>query len=467
MKSYYFRNILNQIVKLKKDSFIIFVFVFLLTFFLSQVYFFGYNSTIEKNVANHLNLSQEIMNNHIFSNNSNVETSKIRDFNLLFNDVIDMIHDIGHFEYVDSYDYNLVIDRECYLDNPKKMSFSQWFGINQETYLNKNRIKLVEGRMMTQQEIDEGKPVIVVADNTMLQGENRHVQVGDIVTYKELEIIPDGTKPIELEVIGVYKNEFKHFQTYGVNDEFVNSGASLVSNQLILNIIKENKRYDYSQMKINRIIFYIDDYQHDYAFKAYLLDQLKEFENQSKEQYGVKLTFQLMPSKNSSIINSVVQIKNVYQIVFAVIISVVTLLFISVIHYMIKKKTQEIKIYYALGQTKTKIIYQYICIYSIIGIVAILLALIVGYFISQWLLSSMITDKIAIQSELLRFSEEYSWTISNEQLLTPDYHFNIISSIQIIIEVMVLIVITISISMMSIFKEIIMKDRGMRKWKKS
>lgn len=468
MKSYYFRNIVNQIIKSKKESIIVFFIVFNLTFFLSQVHFFGYNQTIEKNIANHLNLSQEIMNNHVFSNNANnADVNEITNKNSLFYDVIEMIDEIGHSKYVDLYNYNLVLDRECYLSDFQNVSYDKWFGISTKHYLEKNGIELVEGRMMTQKEIDEGKPVIIVSDDAMLWGENRPIKLGDKIVYKEVSFEADGTKPVELEVIGIYKREFKHFQTYGVNDEFVNSGCSLVSNQLILNLINDLQDFPFSNMKINRIVFYVNDYNNDYPFKVYLLNQLKEFEKDSKKNYGIDIKFQLMPSKNSSIINSITQIKTIYKVVFTVVICIVLLLFVAIIHYLIKKKTQEIKIYYSLGQTKIKIICQYIFIYLIISFLSMIIALILGYFTSQLLLSSMIANKIEVQSEIMRFSEGYNISLTNEELLVPDYHFNAVSSVKIIVEVIGVIVVSVSLSVKSLFNPIKTNDKGVRKWKKS
>ena len=71
MKHYYFRNIMNQIYRKKMESFIVFSMVLIMSVFLSLLHFFGYNDSMESNIANTLSLRYEIKNNHFFGPDSN------------------------------------------------------------------------------------------------------------------------------------------------------------------------------------------------------------------------------------------------------------------------------------------------------------------------------------------------------------------------------------------------------------
>lgn len=469
MKSYYFRNIVNQIIKTKKDSCIIFSLVFVMSLFLSQVYFFGYNPSVENNIANQLNLNHEIKNDFVFGVDHHGNLNDILYPKEEFYALIDLIEEIGHHHYVESYNYNLMIHRNYHLQGiPSEDLSNEWFGLSQESYLDRNRIQLIEGRGMTQEEIDTGSPVIVVPNDLEVideRGQTRFARVGDHLTFPEKGF--QRMKNIDLEVIGVYKREYKHYQIYGENDAFVNSGGSLVSNQMILNLIEETSGFDYRFMKINCISYYVADYSNNLEFDKYLVERFKEFQTETVKKYGQLIMLQLMPSKENSIITSVLQIKTIYRVVFYVVVGILCVLYISVINYLLKKKYREIKIYYSLGQTKFKIIFQYIGIYMIISSFAVLLALGLGYFISQKLLEIMVVDKVSIQSEVLRFSEDYKWMTTDTKLLTPEYQFTFVSSIKIFIEVMIVTVTAITVSIMSMFNQMIEKNGRVRKWKKS
>ena len=142
MKSYYFRNVMNQITKKKLESGRLFVIVFFMTFSLSLLHFFGYNDSIESNIGNSLNLSYEINNIHIISKAKMTELKQANDPFEYFNQFTDFIEDIGTHEDLEYFNYNIHFPFYGSINNAL-LSFDS-YGVSNENYLKNNKIELKE-----------------------------------------------------------------------------------------------------------------------------------------------------------------------------------------------------------------------------------------------------------------------------------------------------------------------------------
>lgn len=460
MKHYYFRNILNQIFQKKMESFIIFSIVLIMTLFLSLLHFFGYNDSMETNIANTLSLRYEIKNNHIFGPNISSGTISY-DINDYYNKFIDFIEKIEQNEDVEYADYNRMMTLFSeYKKETGQSNSHRIFGISNENYFKDNYLEIVDGRVLTQEDIDSNKHFAIISNKTQKLVDEKYVpiELGETIILGEIDYENGGVKhDIEVEVIGIY--EYKEQSVYfEQNDAFVNSRGIIISNGLVKEYM-DNHLTDFYKFKINHICFYLKDYKKYTGFQDVLNNEIKEFNKELSKLGYSESNLNISQTNTNSIIQSVLRIKNIYRIVFSIVFSIILLILVSSIYYLLKKKTKEMGVYYSLGQSKTKIIFHYLLTYIIIGVVAIAIGIIVGYFLSNQISGIMLKDNVELQGELLRFtSVTYDSARINKNI--NDLSFNISSAILVLIETLIIIVLSVFGSMLIILNHKILSRNG-------
>ena len=455
MKSYYFRNVMNQITKKKFESGILFVIVFFMTFSLSLLHFFGYNDSIESNIGNSLDLSYEINNTHIISNAKLTELNNSDDPLEYFNEFVSFIEDIGTHEDLEYFNYNIHLPFRGQLDNEDKMFSYDAFGVSNENYLENNHIELLDGRFLTQEEIDQGARKVVVSDKQMTykNGEYVNVEVGDKVYLNYFD-----QDSYEFEVIGIYKTENINFY-FAQNDKFANSEGCLMSNKFIQDYVNKNPiAADFQNLYINRIQYDVKEYDHFIQFESYLKERIEDFDEEM-EELGEPKSYMFVNSNNdSSILASVSRIKNIYLVIFICVFIIITIVLVSNVYYVLKKKTNEIGICYSLGESKLRITSRYVMAYMMLSIFAIVLGIIVGYYFSILLTDSMLNESIQLQANLARFTE--SFTLGEIESYTPEFTFTMKSTIYVVLEILGIIFVSVLGSMIIILNSKIFTRNG-------
>ena len=452
MKGYYFIRIINEILKKKIESIMIMVLVFFMTLSLSLIHLFGYNDSIENNIGNNLKLSYEMKQNHILSDSMQLNLIKEPyEYILSF---INWINEVGSDERVSYYNYDIVMNGVGdYILNGD--SIDMWptvFGINHEKYLEENEFELLEGRFLTQEEIDNGSNLVVIRDNYVIEsnGEIISLKVGDKIRLYASE---NSKKFVDVEVIGIYKE--KHVNDYyAINDMFLETQGWLTSSNLVMSLNeKEN-----INICINHIQFNIKEYKNYESFKNELEKKIEEFDLEMKEKNEPVSKLIINQSNTATILESTGRIKGIYNVIFSVVFLIICIVFVISIYYILNKKTQQISIYYSLGESKLRIILSYLFTYLIISVIGIMLGLVVGYFLSIQLTDWMLKDSIQLQADLTRFSTETN--IGEIETYIPEFQYTIQSSIFVIIEVVSMIVLTIPTTLMIVLKKNIFTRNG-------
>ena len=460
MKHYYFRNILNQIYQKKMESFIVFSIVLIMSVFLSLLHFFGYSDSMESNIANTLSLRYEIKNNHFFGPDTSVGFGnfELKDY---YDEFIEFIEKVEENDAVEYADYNLNMTLlGGYIKETGQSNTHQIFGISNENYFEDNYIEIIEGRMLTQEEIESNKLYAVISSKTQkLVGEEYvPIQLGETIILGESDIENGGViNSLELEVIGIY--EYKEQSVYfEQNDAFVNSRGIIISNGLVKEYMDEHPD-DYYKFKINHICFYLNYYKKYIEFQDVLNDEIKAFNSEMTKLGYSEPNLIINETNTNSIIQSVLRIKNIYRIVFLIVFTIIALILISSVYYLLKKKTGEMSVYYSLGQSRRNIILHYLLTYMIIGILAILIGIGIGYFLSNQISVMMLKENAELQSELLRFTSAIfdSTNINNN---INDLSFDFASAVLVMIETLGVITISVLASMLMIMNDKILSRNG-------
>lgn len=460
MKHYYFRNILNQIYRKKMESIIVFSIVLIMSVFLSLLHFFGYNDSMESNIANTLSLRYEIKNNHFFGPDSNAGfvNFELKDY---YDEFIKFIEEVEENDDVSYADYNLNLTLfSGYVKETGQNNTHQIFGISRENYFEDNYIEIKEGRMLTQEEIDTNKLYAVVSSETKkLVGEEYvPIELGETIILGEADNENGGViNSLELEVVGIY--EYKEQSVYfEQNDAFVNSRGIILSNGLAKEYMDDHPE-DYYKFKINHICFYLNDYKKYIEFQNVLNNEINEFNKEMSKLGYSESNLTINETNTNSIIQSVLRIKNIYRIVFLIVFVIIALILISSVYYLLKKKTGEMSVYYSLGQNKVKIISHYLLTYMIIGIFAIIIGIAIGYILSNQISAMMLKENAELQSELLRFTSAIfdSTNINNN---INDLSFDFASAVLVMIETLGVITISVLVSMLMIMNDKILSRNG-------
>lgn len=455
MKSYYLRNVLNQIINKKVETMIIFSILLIMSLFLSLIHFFGYDDSMEANIANTLSLRYEIGNTHVVG----PEGSEITLYDYhhdYFERIITWIEEVEKEEEIDYADYNIQMD--LYSGYDKEMGFLtgyRLFGVSNENYLLDNHIELVEGRFLSQEEIDSGVPYIIVSNETSLK-------IGDHISLGEADDKNGGIhKDITVEVIGIYKHK-KQSIYYEKNDSFVNSQGVLLSNKILHDLLltkAQNETIDNYHYSLNHICFYLKDYQDYVGFQDKLDSLIRKFNREIENLEYIPSNLTITETNTGSIIQSVMRIKNVYQVIFSIVFIITALILISSIYYLLKKKSAEMSVYYSLGQSKLKITLHYALAYMLIGVVAVLIGITIGYLISNQLSIMMLKDNVELQSELLKFtSTTLDSSNINDNIQTLS--FNGAKALYVAIETLAVVFISVLGSMMLILNDRILSRNG-------
>lgn len=452
MKSYFFRNVLNQIKSKKLEAVIVFSIAFMMSIFLSLIHFFGYNDSMEENIANQLDLSYEIRNSHVFTDDHiNDFVNKCKNPYEYYEMILNWIENNGNDTRISEYQYDLVLK----MKNESNISYDI-FGTNDVNYLEDKEMILISGRFLSEAELKNGSNYIVISDQTYKDDKKTKYKVGDKIQL----MMTSADNIIEVEVIGIYQY-VDQSSTFNANDKFINSKGLIISNNLLDKYINNySNSLNFRNFRINHIKFTIKDYKKYEEYSKDLEDSIHKLNNEL-EVKGYPISKLGIDENNvNEIIHATSRIKYVYQIVFILIFVVAAFMLMFSIYYLLKKKTREIAVYYSLGQSKGKIILHYFMTYILISIFAVILGLVIGYIISIILINNMAQDSIDMQSEILRFSMISVMNNIENNANIPTFTFTISACIKIFIQVIIIIGSSVITSIIIIMNDKILSRNG-------
>lgn len=312
--------------------------------------------------------------------------------------------------------------------------------------------KMLEGRYYTQEELDEGKRVIVLSDNDRYvysydeDGNNIYyrLKVGDKITlqlydYKvEEEWITDTLSmtnvkvdyehliPYELEIIGVY--ESKKYKPYFKDYENIENH---ITNEISKKCYEEMKQlqeiaFD-NHNEEDRMIFkeYTDKF---YCLNNWIerikmttngLDATEQLEKQLLENVNYPKSYYAIDSANEDYIYIQAPLENLDALAnvalwASVVLIVVLLNLVSIL--FIRNRTKEIGILISMGERKLKILGQFVGEILLVGLLATSCSMITGNYFGEIVSTKFMEIQIDADYEM-QYQEENPDAVTQLDLL--------------------------------------------------
>lgn len=348
-----------------------------------------------------------------------------------------------------------------------------FFGLDNSTYFDNKNIKIIDGRNFTQEDIDNGKNLIIINENTYIKdGDNiRKALVGDkinayIVTGPKGVARPDKFKPIveeafTYEIIGIYEtreinitnietDEFKLNQRFylpnkSIDDyfqSFYHANKKYFNKDLLYEDLNLNLTYVLPTFTLNNL----DDcktFLHK-ANNALQMVQSKYLVNEKAfdtYHYIATSTIDNIAPVTEPIENSSNNLNN------AVIIIIFFLSFAYALIYFffIKTRIKEFAIMRSLG-ANFKTIMKQLLLENIIYIsVGLSLSYFLSYTFANIIIKDIFTKSITAQNNILRLSSNLN-TTSNLYFDISSISFSI-SAEELLISILVICIIAILINL--------------------
>ena len=284
-------------------------------------------------------------------------------------------------------------------------------GVNQSPMVDvlENKIEIIEGRELTQEEINHGNYVILVSENSTVNG--KKVQLGDEIPMKNIctsldcdtigncDLVDKYGNNYSLKVVGIFKKVEKAFD---ISNDF--DYRFYIPNNTLKKIFDEQKeltvldgRFSTLHLGVSEVFIRLknsDDLNsylkyikpllmNDYDDNEELLDTIVT----SDDEYEViSLPIQILP-----ILGNILLIGS--AVVFSILLS---LLLISVI----KERIYEIGILLALGEKKFKVIMQLFIELMMISMLSISCSFISGNVLSNITGNYLVTDEMLEEIEV-------------------------------------------------------------------
>lgn len=269
---------------------------------------------------------------------------------------------------------------------------------------------VVLGRTFSQDEIDNGEYVCVITPDTYYykDGELTKVEVGDYIEYSVI-------KPIDGEIVTYKTYEFRVIGMLNIGKTvsktvLQEADAVIIPEKAFLEIYEESKEIDkeYS-LGYNEYLYYypciITMNNFDDA------EKLVEYLNDLNSLYDKEYKYETSLDSYYSIAGNLESLSENSKIIYEFSIIVAILLFILMINMDLNRRKKEIGLLSTFGLNKPKLILEFIIQYLIIAFVALILAIIFSYFVTNTYINNLLNI------------ENISTTFSNNKIL--DYSSSI------------------------------------------
>ncbi len=275
-----------------------------------------------------------------------------------------------------------------------------------------NRIKIVEGKVFTQEDIDNGKNVGLISSKV---AEENGLSVGDqmVMDSRGYDYSDEGGQKeifkidIPIQIIGIFepttvemkdKEEKKEKKEQDMNQQYMSLqqiNTVYVPNKTVLEI---NKDYLEKLKKVDpESPFISDDDEGEYYTPVYVLnnpDDVEAFKQETQPLLPKLYTVNASTDQYEQIGGSMKKMSQIsgYVVLIAVI---ATLLIISlVVLLFMRDRKHELGIYLSLGDKRSHVMGQIIIEMLIISGIALILSLITGNFLGKMVSESLLNSDI-------------------------------------------------------------------------
>ncbi len=309
-------------------------------------------------------------------------------------------------EYVASYDMTVSMDIEAealtqYTQGTNGNGESHTFDmklfadVNPMDFADENSV-LIDGRLATREEIDSGESVVLVEENV---ASINNLQIGDTISVSASPLDYENVS-LELQIIGIYKSEG------AVDQKMISRGgnATLPQNRLYVpfNIIKS---IGFTQSEMDHML--IPDNVIRITDPLFIDDYKDVAEQQLTLKYG---NFDANDALYNSIMGPIEKLGSIAKIM-VIIIAIAGASIIGLITALtVNERKEEIGIMLAVGESKVKIVTQFVLEVTVIALITFMLSSFTG---------SIIGDKVSatvLDSDMLGTTQQDSMQI---KMFTP------------------------------------------------
>lgn len=332
------------------------------------------------------------------------------------------------------------LNNSIFLYDDNNQYYFDFFAVNNANsyYFDKGYFKIIDGRNLTQEEIDNGENKIVVHRSVSIErdGKQSLAQVGDKITlgtrilserfedteyFENFDYSPNSYSRYNKEYLKVLvDNPTVEFEIVGIFDEIIPTNLNTFPKGTLPYKTYRNILSDYIQ-RVNELenkgnIHKYDKYgEYQFnnitssnAYSIFILknqDDIKEFKNKVDEimtQHGFnEYEFTYSNDAYLKVIGPLESLNSVssFILIFGIVVGVILLGLISII--FIRERKHEIGILLTLGETKKKIIKQLMLEMLLIG----LLAIVTTVFTSKYLINGIQENALANYEQSVQLNE--------------------------------------------------------------
>lgn len=356
----------------------------------------------------------------------------------------EMVEKIGQSEYIKYYDYSINQHFEARDVKNYYSDYSYegngWFSLTggQSTTLRdaeNGDITIKEGRIYTQEEIDSGKPVLLISDKVaQLNALNVGSTVtflytlydySDIIVYKERAAV-DGDigilpVPIEPKIIKTFEFEFKIIGIFTAKPVLYTDRDGKVIEQdspLINTVYTVNRAINACVGEIQQEMQAAgmsDGGAYTDATSAFVLkhpDDVELFESQNKQYLPEGLIFVNNAKSFDSIRTPMANVEWISEIVMWVAVGATILIISLLVTLFLRDRRHEMGIYLALGARRGTIATQILTEVLIIALIAVSLSVFTGNLLASNMSATMLENQLAEEQKSQAQDGDYGYRVA-------------------------------------------------------
>lgn len=243
-------------------------------------------------------------------------------------------------------------------------------------------------------------------------GDYRKVRLGDqIEIYDAANDILYRTYTVD----GIYRHLDKFDYSYGSDASFIYTGALYVSNsglgQILQTLVQERTKLDErfqlhgaEKPQIRSVVFQVGSYQDYPAFHQKMKAAADRLAAWAVSNVKPNPKLEIQEPRYLKLADSIRETASLYRAIFLAVDAMLLLLIGGLSWYLISRKKREIFVFYSIGMKKRQIAGHYCGYYVLLVLPAAILGTMLGYFLNLLLSIKIARDTVALQEELLRFS---------------------------------------------------------------
>ena len=240
-------------------------------------------------------------------------------------------------------------------------------------------------------------------------GTYRPVRLGDHIEIYDY----NASEPWRLHtcvVEGIYQYYSKFDYSYGKDPSYIGLGSVFVSDTLMLDLTERSYERNadgpgnIAEIGIASMVIQTSTPRVYAELKASMLSAAHALETWCLQNKVPAAKLEIYEPRYLKMADSIQETASLYRVIFLVVDAMLLLLIGGLSWYLISRKKKEIFVFYSIGMKKRQIAGHYCGYYVLLVLPAAILGTILGYFLNLLLSIKIARDTVALQEELLRFS---------------------------------------------------------------